>query len=337
MKLCPQCEFIYEDDQRFCDMDGRELVHDPSARVFAESVPISAAPLRNDQRTTTVTKIHIPIPQPMTSPAANAAAGRPSKLPLRWHPRGLALAALAGLVLVTLLFVVYYARTRQSQTRKANRSAGQSTSQFGGRPNAPEATQSAATQAAATDSASESVKALGDAGASAQPPEQLSLQSSDQSSNEAVSATLLTSQSTSTSSSTSSSTLPAGSDKAALRVRPSSTLVAARPPADATREPVTIRLTNGASIKADEAWEKRDGVWYRQAGMVTFLKRSRVRSIQRPSAARSQTEPKTKAEKSIAQNQPRVGTPEAVNAKKNSKVTSFLKKTGRILKKPFTF
>ncbi len=27
MKLCPQCEFIYEDDQRFCDMDGTELAH----------------------------------------------------------------------------------------------------------------------------------------------------------------------------------------------------------------------------------------------------------------------------------------------------------------------
>jgi|GEM_PF-645262 hypothetical protein len=26
MKLCPQCDFIYEDDQRSCDMDGQELV-----------------------------------------------------------------------------------------------------------------------------------------------------------------------------------------------------------------------------------------------------------------------------------------------------------------------
>jgi hypothetical protein len=96
---------------------------------------------------------------------------------------------------------------------------------------------------------------------------------------------------------------------------------------------VIIQLTNGASIKADEAWEKRDGVWYRQAGVVTFLKRSQVRSIQRPAANRSQTQPR--AEKPIAQNQPRVSKPAAAEKKKDSKVTSFLKSTGRILKKPF--
>lgn len=28
MKRCPQCEFIYEDGQSLCDMDGRDLVYD---------------------------------------------------------------------------------------------------------------------------------------------------------------------------------------------------------------------------------------------------------------------------------------------------------------------
>src|SRR5262245_10335273 len=28
MKRCPQCEFIYEDDQSHCDMDGTRLIHD---------------------------------------------------------------------------------------------------------------------------------------------------------------------------------------------------------------------------------------------------------------------------------------------------------------------
>ncbi len=28
MKRCPQCEFIYEDDQSCCDMDGIDLVFD---------------------------------------------------------------------------------------------------------------------------------------------------------------------------------------------------------------------------------------------------------------------------------------------------------------------
>ncbi len=31
MKRCPQCDFLYEDDQPRCDMDGAELVDDPRA------------------------------------------------------------------------------------------------------------------------------------------------------------------------------------------------------------------------------------------------------------------------------------------------------------------
>jgi hypothetical protein len=33
MKLCAQCEFIYEDDQELCDMDGSELVYEPTLPV----------------------------------------------------------------------------------------------------------------------------------------------------------------------------------------------------------------------------------------------------------------------------------------------------------------
>jgi len=39
MKLCPQCEFIYENDQRFCDMDGEALVYDTRAEVLPDPVP----------------------------------------------------------------------------------------------------------------------------------------------------------------------------------------------------------------------------------------------------------------------------------------------------------
>ena len=39
MKRCPQCEFIYEDDQSLCDMDGVLLVFDartlPSVLIVA--------------------------------------------------------------------------------------------------------------------------------------------------------------------------------------------------------------------------------------------------------------------------------------------------------------
>ncbi len=30
MKRCSKCDFIYEDDQNLCDMDGAELVHEPT-------------------------------------------------------------------------------------------------------------------------------------------------------------------------------------------------------------------------------------------------------------------------------------------------------------------
>jgi len=44
--------------------------------------------------------------------------------------------------------------------------------------------------------------------------------------------------------------------------------------------PVTIRLVDGSTIEADEAWEGRGGVWYRQHGIVTFLERNRMKGIE---------------------------------------------------------
>jgi hypothetical protein len=37
MKLCPQCDFIYEDDQRLCDMDGADLVFDATPFPLAKN------------------------------------------------------------------------------------------------------------------------------------------------------------------------------------------------------------------------------------------------------------------------------------------------------------
>jgi hypothetical protein len=31
MKRCPQCQFVYEEEQAFCDMDGARLIHDTHA------------------------------------------------------------------------------------------------------------------------------------------------------------------------------------------------------------------------------------------------------------------------------------------------------------------
>ena len=50
MKRCPQCEFIYEDDQSLCDMDGVLLVLDsrtlPNIRALT-TVPAKVQPRRN--------------------------------------------------------------------------------------------------------------------------------------------------------------------------------------------------------------------------------------------------------------------------------------------------
>ncbi len=34
MKRCSQCDFIYEDDQHLCDMDGNELVYEPTLQAL---------------------------------------------------------------------------------------------------------------------------------------------------------------------------------------------------------------------------------------------------------------------------------------------------------------
>ena len=47
MKRCPQCEFIYEDDQSCCDMDGIDLVFDnPTASTALATMDSPAKPIR---------------------------------------------------------------------------------------------------------------------------------------------------------------------------------------------------------------------------------------------------------------------------------------------------
>ena len=76
MKRCPQCEFIYEDDQSLCDMDGVLLVFD-------------SRKLPNLHALTTV-------------PAGP-----------KTHRRSRAVPAFATLVLALVLGMVYYVSTRQ--------------------------------------------------------------------------------------------------------------------------------------------------------------------------------------------------------------------------------
>ncbi|HEU4797246.1 MAG TPA: hypothetical protein VFT02_16545 [Pyrinomonadaceae bacterium] len=80
MKRCPQCEFIYEDDQSLCDMDGALLVLDsrtlPSLHALAT----------------------VDVPVPVTSRSA-------------WRQR--TFPAVAALILATVLSLVYFVTTQR--------------------------------------------------------------------------------------------------------------------------------------------------------------------------------------------------------------------------------
>lgn len=80
MKRCPQCEFIYEDDQSLCDMDGVLLVLDSRTLPNLALAPVDA---------------------PM--------AATTSKAP--WRHR--TFPAMAALILATVLSLVYFVSTNQ--------------------------------------------------------------------------------------------------------------------------------------------------------------------------------------------------------------------------------
>ena len=44
MKRCSQCDFVYEDDQARCDMDGGELVYEPTLYPATETAMVVARP-----------------------------------------------------------------------------------------------------------------------------------------------------------------------------------------------------------------------------------------------------------------------------------------------------
>lgn len=45
MKRCSECDFIYEDEQHLCDMDGHELVYEPTLQALQLSTVGAATPL----------------------------------------------------------------------------------------------------------------------------------------------------------------------------------------------------------------------------------------------------------------------------------------------------
>lgn len=81
MKRCSQCDFIYEDDQHLCDMDGHELVDEP-----------------------TLQHPHISAAKSATEPAI-----RPENSRVRHQ----ALAAAVAVLIATILSVAYSGFTRE--------------------------------------------------------------------------------------------------------------------------------------------------------------------------------------------------------------------------------
>ena len=85
MKRCPRCEFIYEDDQSLCDMDGALLVLD------SRSLP----------------SLHTrgPLEAPMAAPKAH------------WRHR--TFPAMAALILATVFSLVYFVSTQRTASSPA--------------------------------------------------------------------------------------------------------------------------------------------------------------------------------------------------------------------------
>jgi hypothetical protein len=284
MKLCPQCDFIYEDDQSFCDMDGKELVHKRSSESrFKLVIPIA--------------------PAVAAEPIAPPSAARRSN--------GFIVAVLAVVILATLVVLAYFARARRANAGLVSGATVESAQQSD--PNLATPSQSSDTSSADTTNSPAT--------------DQVSTNPSDPA--EDVQST--------------SKTALAHSRLNAGPVAASATT--------SDRGLVIVHLTNGTSIRADEAWEKREGVWYRQQGVVTFLKRSQVRSIERlPSRSGDQRNNSVAGSNTVASGTSGNGTARTTRParqqqisqsqpapKKQSGVTSFLKKTGNFIKKPFRF
>jgi len=108
MKLCSQCEFIYEDDQERCDMDGAELVYEPTLEHVFPNNPLTVK-TKLDRRGPA--RLVIPLsrlPQAETSIATPAVVVPRKRLPLR-------IAAVA--LLATFSFVAFYATPRLFQAK----------------------------------------------------------------------------------------------------------------------------------------------------------------------------------------------------------------------------
>ena len=261
--------------------------------------------------------VHNPAPVAIETSIAGPLSRSTERLPGR-QSRSFAVAVLTVVVLTALVIAVYFARARQTRLRTASEAATHSAER-----SAPQSSAQSTSEVAVPQPQASGLVSIETPVTDTVSPAQSREQSAELSRSSQTDLTTLDSSQSRTSLS-----------HARLPANPVST----KGPSGNSRGPVIVRLNNGASIKADEAWEKKEGIWYRQAGMVTFLKRSRVRTIERSAPPVRSKSAAANEEKHTATQQPlHLARLEPVAEKKESRVTSFLKKTGRILKRPFKF
>jgi hypothetical protein len=108
MKLCSQCEFIYEDEQECCDMDGAQLVYEPTLEHVFSSNALAGKAEREQRRPA---RLIVPLSRLsllQTSIARSNVVATRSRLPLQ-------IAAVAMLAAVS--FMAFYATPRLFQTK----------------------------------------------------------------------------------------------------------------------------------------------------------------------------------------------------------------------------
>ena len=124
MKLCPQCEFIYEDEQSLCDMDGSVLVHTPNPVALEGNATPALSQRQQNPWAAESLSVSGTVQQPVISKAKFEVKSekKPDGM-FEW--RRVALIA-AAVVLGVLVFVVYYISSRQhsSQDQTQNSNVG---------------------------------------------------------------------------------------------------------------------------------------------------------------------------------------------------------------------
>ena len=221
MKRRPECDSVFPDSDRFCELDGTLLVP-----RYSDSNPVIG-----DRTGEAV--------QAISRTASNEAERQTVQ---SW--KALVIVAVAGLAIGVVLFLLYYGLTRQAPTRSSN-------------------------------------EPLSNVGVTQQ---QIPLLPSRPA--------LVPSVSPSAEPSPSPSALPSPSaSTASAQVELSSNSVSTSGGEKIKRGPVIIRLTNGASVEADEAWETGEGIWYRRGGILTLLERKQVKAIEKASPAPAVSQP----------------------------------------------